>query len=142
MINIFEERKVDHIPHSLPTTPEELNNLPESFKGTYLTIKNRWGYTARISSLLEMIQYSYGISEWELLEPKDVNNGEIQGEWMDTLKEYMAGKAIDFGKIWEDIKTTFDFSIRELNLIETGEIDKRLWAIYTVLTDQTLPITY
>lgn len=140
-MNIFEERKVDHTLHTFPSL-DSLNSLPQTFKGTYITTRDRWGYTARISELLEMIQFSYGIDEWEFLDTRTVNNGEIQGKWMDSLLEYKSGKGIDFGKIWEDTKNSFQFSTRELNLIETGEIDKRLWAMFTVLVDQSLPIIY
>lgn len=140
--NIFEVREVNHTPHHLPQTPEELSTLSEAFRGTYLQIKNHWGYTARISSLLEMIQYCYGIQEWELIELREVNNGDMQAKWMDSLLEYREGKDVDFGAIWEDLKSRLSFSISELNLIETGEIDQRLWAIFTVFISPNLPITY
>lgn len=137
--NVFEVRRVNHTPRSFP---KDLSNLTETFKGTYIRIRDRWGYTARISSLLEMIQYSYGLSEWELIELRDVNNGDMESEWMDSLIAYRKGEEIDFGDVWEKIKNRLTFSTRELNLIETGGIDERLWAIYTLLTDQTLPIIY
>lgn len=140
--NIFEIREVNHTPHHLPKTPEEISNLSEAFKGTYLQIKSHWGYTARISSLLEMIQYCYGIKEWELIDLRDVNNGDMQSRWMDKAIEFREGKEVDFGELWEDLKKNLTFSTSELNLIETGEIDQRLWAIYTVLVSPNLPITY
>lgn len=140
--NIFETREVNHTPHSLQEVTKDLSSLPEAFKGTYIQIKNRWGYTARISLLLEMIQFSYGIKEWELLDLRNINNGDMESKWMDSLINYSKGEKVDFGEIWENIKKEGMFSTRELNLIETGEIDLRLWAIYTLLVNQNLQITY
>ena len=140
--NIFEKREVNHTPHTISSVLSDLINLSESFKGTYLRIKERWGYTARISALLEMIQFSYGIDEWELVDRMNINNGELLAKWMDSLVDYRDEKPVDFGKIWEDIKSVLDFTNRELTLIETGSVDERLWAIYTLLLYPDLPITY
>lgn len=139
--NIFETRQVHHIPHSFPKE-DELSSLPETFKATYIITRDKWKYTARITQLLELLQYSYGIKEFELIEWTRVNNGMLQAEWMDALIEFKSGKGVDFGKLWEDMKKELEFSIKELNIIETGEVDVRLWAIFTVLSDPNLPITY
>lgn len=140
--NIFEKREVNHTPHTISSVLSNLTQLSESFKGTYIQIKEKWGYTARISALLEMIQFTYGIDEWELVDRSQINNGELLSGWMDSLILYRDGEPVDFGKIWEDIKSILNFTNRELTLIETGSVDERIWAIYTLLLYPELPIIY
>lgn len=140
--NIFEKREVNHTPHSISTVLKDPTILSDTFKGTYIRIKNRWGFTARISALLEMIQFSYSIEEWDLVDRAQVNNGELVAGWMDSLINYRDDKPVDFGEIWETIKGTLDFSNRELTLIETGSVDERIWSIFTYLLYPNLPIEY
>lgn len=121
---------------------ESIESLPSTFKGTYIQIKDKWMYTARISEIIDMLKYSYGIDEWDILDPRDVNNGEIEGWLIDEFRKYINKEQIDFLEVWEKIKKYFTFSLQETKLIETGKIEERLWAIFTAITNPNLDIKY
>lgn len=138
----FFKREVNHIPHSYSETINSLDNLTTTFKGTYIKTRDKWSYSARVSEILEMIKYSYGIEDWDILDFRQINNGEMESWLMDYLINYRQDKKIDFGEVWEKIKKSIPLTVKELDLIETGAIDERLWAIFTVITKPDLDINY
>lgn len=117
-------------------------NYGTIFKGTYMMIRDKWRYTARISYLLEMVQYSYGIDEWDVLDTKDMSMISLENLLVNFYIDYNSGKDIDFKDLWERIKKTVSFSKKEVSLLEEGSIDERLWAIFTAILNPSLEIKY
>lgn len=137
-MNLFSRVKINHEPRSINT----LDNLSDSFRATYIMVRDKWKYTARISELISMLKYCYSIEDFELVEIHNINHGEFESWMMDKLIEYKQGHEIDFGEVWEKIKSTYPLTKSELTHIETGAVDERLWAIFTILTNPNLDIQY
>ena len=136
-MNLFSDIKVSHELRNI----NNIENLTDTFKHTYIQVRDKWKYTARISEIMQMIKYLYGIEEFDLLDFHTINNGEFESKLVDHLISYKSGHDIDFGNIWESIiKKTIPLTVREQNLIETGKIDERLWAIFTVVINPSLEI--
>lgn len=124
---------------------DSISDLGPIFRATYIRVKEKWSYTARSSEVLEMIKFSYEFPEWDLIDFHQINlnMSEFDGWVVDRLIEYRDSKeGIDFVEIWNKIKTFFDFSKSEIEQIELGNIDERLWAIFTAIINPSLEMKY
>ena len=119
-----------------------IDSLSPTFRATYVTIRDKWGYSARISFLMEMIRFSYGISECDIFDPREINNSLLESKMMDFYIDFINNRSINFLEVWNEIKKECQFSSREIDLIESGNIDERLWAIFNVLSNPNLEIKY
>ena len=124
------------------STKEDIDNLSTTFRAVYINTRDRWGYSARISYLLEMIKYCYSIPEWDLLDPREINNSILDSKMIDFYIDFVDGKDVNFLDVWKEIKKECQFTRREIDLIESGNIDERLWAIFNVLLNPNLNIKY
>lgn len=114
------------------------NNKDTDFTETVETTFNilRWKYgpyAARISNIFQMIKDSFGIEDFEILDPRICNNGMLDSYLMDRQVDWMSGKDVNFKDVYNKILEIGDFTKLEKDLFESGKIEERLWAIYLVV---------
>lgn len=114
-------------------------DFTEITKVVYNQLREKYGnYGARISDMFQLLKDAFGISEFELLNTKLINNGAFESYLMDRQVDWMQGKDIDFGDIYEAILTAGDFTKTERDLFEMGKVEERLWAIYLLICNPEL----
>lgn len=102
-------------------------------------LKNKYGYTLRISRLLEVIKdvFLFG-SELLLIDIKSCSNGPFDSFMMDRLIDWQQGKEVNFSVIKDEIYKTYPFSASEKLILETGSIEERLWGFFLALSKTSL----
>ncbi len=109
-------------------------------KSVYHILADRFGYTARISDIWELLRYSFGIEEFELLNPRLYQNGMFESYLLDELIKWQKGEDVNFTDIYQAILTVGDFTGREKLMFDYGNIEERLWAIFLVICNPEMNI--
>ena len=109
-------------------------------KSVYHILADRFGYTARISDIWELLRYSFGIEEFELLNPRLYQNGMFESYLLDELIKWRNGEDVNFTDIYRAILTVGDFTGREKLMFDYGNIEERLWAIFLVICNPEMNI--
>ena len=110
-------------------------NFTDPVRVTYHTIRQSFGYNARISQLIEMIRVALGIEEFEAYDPNVIENAKLESYMMDKQIQFMAGEDVDFSEIYESIIKAGNFLTSEKRLFEQENIEERLWGIMLAITD-------
>lgn len=102
-------------------------------------LKSRYGYTLRISRLLEVIKdvFLFG-TDLLLVDLKYCSNGPFDSFMMDRMIDWQQGKEVNFSKIKDEIYNTYQFSSSEKLILETGSIEERLWGFFLALSKAQL----
>lgn len=102
-------------------------------------LKSRYGYTLRISRLLEVIKdvFLFG-TDLLLVDLKSCSNGPFDSFIMDRMIDWQQGKEVNFSKIKDEIYNTYQFSSSEKLILETGSIEERLWGFFLALSKAQL----
>ena len=102
-------------------------------------LKTRYGYTLRISRILEIIKdvFLFG-QDLLLVDINFCNNGSFDSFMMDRMIDWQQGKEVSFSKIKEEIYKTYQFSSSEKLILETGSIEERLWGFFLALSKSQL----
>ena len=98
------------------------------------------GYSARISDLWKMLCIVFGINEFEILDLRSRNVSEFESYLFDKLIDWKRGNEVDFQEIEESIFTFGDFTGSEKIMLETGNLQERLWAIFLCLVDPNMEL--
>lgn len=109
-------------------------------KSVYHILADRFGYTARISDIWELLRYSFGIEEFELLNPRLYQNGMFESYLLDELIKWRNGEDVNFTDIYQAILTVGDFTGREKLMFDYGNVEERLWAIFLVVCNPEMNI--
>lgn len=109
-------------------------------KSVYHILADRFGYTARISDIWELLRYSFGVEEFELLNPRLYQNGMFESYLLDELIKWRNGEDVNFTDIYQAILTVGDFTGREKLMFDYGNIEERLWAIFLVICNPEMNI--
>ena len=107
-------------------------------KQVYITLINKYGYTIRVSNIWQLLADSIGIDKFEILEPRVYQNGSFEAYLIDRQIDWQDGKDVNFDEILDAIIRTGDFTGSERLLLNSGDIEERLWGIYLALTNKTL----
>lgn len=114
-------------------------NYTDIVKTNYKYLIYKYGYTLRINSLFELLKTSFAINEFELL---DFKNGDINSQFesylMDEFINWKNGEIIDFSDIYRSIVTVGEFSKRELDIFEKGNIEEVLWSIFLAISNHNI----
>lgn len=102
-------------------------------------LKSRYGYTLRISRLLEVIKdvFLFG-TDLLLVDLKSCSNGPFDSFMMDRMIDWQQGREVNFSKIKDEIYNTYQFSSSEKLILETGSIEERLWGFFLALSKAQL----
>lgn len=110
----------------------------DTVKSIHQLLSSKYGYTARISNIFELIKDSFGLKEFEILDTKLCNNGLLESFLIDKQKEWLEGKQVNFSDIYEAVLREGDFTASEKLLFNTGNIEERLWAIFLTICSPQL----
>lgn len=117
---------------------KDCTDYTDVVKITYNQIRNKYGYTARITNLWEMLRYILFLEEFELLTPELYDNYSFDSYLIDRQLDWMAGKDVDFGEIYESILTFGDFSADEKRMMVYEKIEEILWGIFLAICNPDL----
>lgn len=95
-------------------------------------------YKVRISNIFQLLKDSYGIEEFDLLDVCTSNNGLLDSYLIDKQVDWLNGRDVDFGEIFEKIEEIGKSSKRENELFLNGKIEERIWAIYLLVCNPNL----
>ena len=97
-------------------------------------IVNKYGYTARITRIWEMLADAILIPHFELLDFNTISP-EFESYLVERLIDWNSGKEVDFGQIKESILIAGDFTGSEKVLLRQDEIEDRLWGIFLAVSN-------
>mgnify|MGYP003294618066 CR=1 FL=1 len=106
------------------------NDYTDTVRYVYYIISKKYGYTARISEIWELLRDSFGIKEFELLEPRLITNGSFESYLIDRVIDWQNGKEVNFTDIYKAILEVGDFTGTELLMFDSGNTEERLWGIF------------
>lgn len=104
-------------------------------RAVYHQILRKFGATARITNLMDMLKYTYEIDEWLLYDPKNLQGAMFTSYLIDRMIDFKDGKPVDFTEIYGTILKEGDFLNSEKRVFEIGNIEERLWAIFLAVDD-------
>ena len=117
---------------------KDCTDYTDVVKITYNLIRNKYGYTARITNLWEMLRYILFLDEFELLTPELYDNYSFESYLIDRQLDWMAGKDVDFGEIYESMLNFGDFSADEKRMMVYEKIEEILWGIFLAICNPDL----
>jgi hypothetical protein len=97
-------------------------------------IIEKYGYTARITRIWEMLRDSLSISEFEFLDFRNISP-EFESYMVDRLIDWNTGKDVDFSQIKDAILTAGYFTGIEKLLLNQEDIEDRLWGIFLAVSN-------
>lgn len=100
-------------------------------KVAFNTARNN-GITS-ITRLVEIIQKTFSIKEWDYHDPRDIMNGEFDSYLLDKLSDFFYDKEVDFEEVVEMLLKYGDFSIAEKRMFKAGKLEERVWGIFLSL---------
>lgn len=116
-------------------------NYTDIVKQTYLLLRDRYKYSARVSDIWKYLLEIYGKEEYDALDYEYVQNGTLTSWLIDRQIDWQNGEDVNFSEIYRALQTAGDLTGSEKLLFESGGIEERLWAIYLVVTAPELEIT-
>ena len=108
--------------------------FPENVVVTELFLKTKYGYTLRISMLLQVLKDFLGITEFTILDERISNNGPIESYYIDQFISWKNGNDVNFSELFRSIKKEYTFSESEKLKLEEGNIEEKLWAFFLALS--------
>lgn len=105
----------------------------ERVEMTFEYLKYKFGYTARITRLYEMIQYALNIDEFEMFDSRILQTSKLESFLLEKCIDWQQGKVIDFGEIYDAMLINADFSSDEKLLFRLNDIEEIIWAIFLLL---------
>ena len=109
-------------------------------KTVYNILKDKYSYRARISDIFLLLKDSFGVGEFILLDFRQMNNSPFESWLVDRYISWLHDEEIDFVEISNAVLTVGDFTISEKELLISGLIEERLWAIFLILSSPELNI--
>lgn len=110
-------------------------DFTETVRATYIKLNSKYGSTARINRIFEMVKYSFDLSEFMALEENQIQNARLESWLLDRQLDWISGKPIDFREVYNAILLAGDFIGSEKRLFEMGKIEERIWAIFLAVCD-------
>lgn len=117
---------------------QRIEDYTDNVKSVYKLLRGKYGYTLRISSFWKLLTDSLGISEFELIDFRDIPNGEFENFLIEFQLKWMRGEDVDFSDIKDKVLEIGDFTRTEKELIIDGDIEERIWAIYLSICNPEL----
>lgn len=113
---------------------KESNDFSSSAALVCNLIVEKYGYTARITRIWELLQDALAIQEFELLDYREVKP-EFESYLVDRLIDWNTGKDVDFSLIKEAILLAGEFTGKEKLLLRQDDIEDRLWGIFLAVSN-------
>jgi len=113
---------------------KESNDFSSSAALVCNLIVEKYGYTARITRIWELLQDALAIQEFELLDYREVKP-EFESYLVDRIIDWNTGKDVDFSLIKEAILLAGEFTGKEKLLLRQDDIEDRLWGIFLAVSN-------
>lgn len=113
---------------------KESNDFSSSAALVCNLIVEKYGYTARITRIWELLQDALAIQEFELLDYREVKP-EFESYLVDRLIDWNTGKNVNFSLIKEAILLAGEFTGKEKLLLRQDDIEDRLWGIFLAVSN-------
>jgi hypothetical protein len=97
-------------------------------------IVEKYGYTARITRIWELLCDALSIEEFEILDPKDIKP-EFESYLVDQYIDWKRGRDVDFSLIKEAILIAGEFTGKEKLLLDQDDVEEKLWGIFLAISD-------
>lgn len=105
---------------------------------TFNQLKNKFSYTLRISMILDVVKLCLEKKEFDIIDERLCENGSFESFLIDQYINWRDNKDIDFSKIYNKLKEVYSFSNSEKLLLETINIDEKLWAFFLALSKDSI----
>lgn len=111
------------------------DELPIETRYCFNILKQKHGYTGRMSEFVKYLTEIFGINEFEFFDPYTWNKAEFLSYLVDRQIEYRDGKTLDMAQLHKDILVAYDFTRKEKRMFIEESIEKRLWSIFIFLNN-------
>lgn len=108
----------------------------------YQILSKKYGYTARITDIFNLLKDSFSIEEFLNIDYKEIRNMEIESWLINKYCDWLGDKPVDFVKIYNELEKAGDFSISEKKKFHDGLVEERLWAIFMVIDGPGKQLNY
>lgn len=109
----------------------ELDNETKSF---YNILKSKFGYSARMTSLIQLLEAAIDY-KFEDLDYNYAWTPEFLSYFLDRQNDFCEGKDINVSLLLKDIEKQFELSKTECKLLERKKSENAIWAIFLIITD-------
>lgn len=99
-------------------------------------IRQKFGYTARISDIWKLLAASLGLVKFEILDPRYYMNGPFESYLVDQFIKWNKGEEVNFTDIYEAILLVGDFTQSEKLAMSSSNIEERLLGIFLALSNK------
>lgn len=113
-------------------------DYPLACKQVYELLKQKYGYTIRITNIWGLMADVVGLNKFELIDTSYYQNGMFEAYLIDRLIDWQNGRDVDFSEVFNKILITGDFTMDEKLLFIEGDIEERLWGIFLAITNDNL----
>jgi hypothetical protein len=110
-------------------------DYPDYVMSVCSTLRDAYGFSARITDLWSMLLTVLSLDEFELMDYRLNQNGKFYSYLLDSCIQWREGKPVDFRDIYDAILINGDFSKSEKSLFEGCDILDILWAIFIVVNN-------
>lgn len=115
--------------------------FPSTVVSMFNALRNKYGYTIRISMILQIIKEVFLgniIDDFLLIDTRTVNNCVIESYLIDRYIDWGKGKEVNFSEIYTELCKAYPFSGKEKLLLEEINIEEKLWAFFLALSRSEL----
>lgn len=118
---------------------KEDKNYTETVRTVYRLLVNS-NHVLRITNIFDLLALSLGISSFDLIDMRMINNGSFESYLVDRQIDWCCGRDIDFDEIYKSILEVGEFTESEKILFSSGNLEERLWAIMLAVVDPSMKI--
>lgn len=111
------------------------NDIPDNVKLTETYLRSKYGYTLRISMILQVIKDFLGKTEFDTIDERFCNNVLVDSTSMDYLIGWSEGKDTNFSELYRILEKEYNFSMSEKLYLDELKIEEKLWGFFRSLSN-------
>jgi hypothetical protein len=112
--------------------PEQ--EIPEITRGCFNLLKRKFGYSARISEFIPLLETTLG-EKLDSFSPYSWNFDPFLSYLIDLQIAFMKGQEIDMAELHTKMLEAYPWSGRDKRTFIEKDLEQRLWAMFLVITD-------
>lgn len=121
--------------HYYVSLEKEDKDLPIETVYCYNILKNKYGYTGRMSNFPVFLSDIFEVKEFEFFDPYKWNTAEFLSYLLELQIKYQKGETIDMAQLHKDVLGVYQFTRKEKRMFIEESIEKRLWSIFIFLNN-------
>lgn len=87
------------------------------------------------SEMVFLLEYLFG-KKWDYRDPKSWNDVRFTSYLIDIQIRFNEGKNVDLSVIHNDLISVYDFTRVEKDILKSGNVEERIWAILKYVSDK------